>query len=68
MTQENQKPSRETTEEGTYKNSNTSQGGNNPSGYPTGDSPVQLTKGDILDEPDNPQAARPEAPYNTDDQ
>ncbi|MFL6373489.1 MAG: hypothetical protein ACJ73D_02370 [Pyrinomonadaceae bacterium] len=67
MTQENQERKRETTDEGTYKNSNTSQGGNNPSGYPTPDSPVKLAKGTILDEPDDPQAARPEAPYNTGD-
>jgi hypothetical protein len=66
MSQQNQQ-ARETTEEGTYKNSNTSEGGNNPSDYPTGDSPVKLAKGDILDEPDNPQAARPEAPYNADE-
>jgi len=67
MTQQDQQNARETTKEGTYKNSNTSQGGNNPSDYPTGDSPVTLAKGDILDEPDNPQAPRPEAPYNTEE-
>ena len=68
MTQQKQQPARETTDEGTYKNGNTSEGGNNPSDYPTGDSPVTLAKGDILDEPDNPQAPRPEAPYNADEQ
>jgi hypothetical protein len=68
MTQQNQHPARETNDDGTYKNSNTSGGGNNPSDYPSGDSPVTLSKGEILDEPDDPQAARPEAPYNTRDQ
>ena len=62
----NDQQNRETTDEGTYKNSNSSQGGNNPSGYPTPDSPVTLAKGSILDEPDDPEAPRPEAPYNAD--
>jgi len=65
MTQNDQQ-NRETTDEGAYKNSNSSEGGNNPSGYPTPDSPVTLSKGNILDEPDTPDAPRPEAPYNAD--
>ena len=68
MTQKNQQHARETNEDGSYKNSNTAQGGNNPSGYPTPDSPVTLAKGEILDEPDDPQAARPESRMNADDQ
>gem|GEM_PF-3879672 len=65
--QDNDHQNRETTEDGTYKNSNSSQGGDNSSGYPTPDSPVILTKGNILDEPDTPQAPKPEAPYNVDE-
>lgn len=68
MSDQNEQQARETTEDGTYKNSNTSEGGNNPSGYPTPDSPVELTKGNILDEPDNPQAGRPDSPMNVDDE
>ena len=67
MSDQNQQQARETNDDGTYKGSNTSEGGNNPSGYPTPDAPVEFAKGDLVDEPDTPQAARPDSPMNVDD-
>lgn len=67
MSEQTEQQARETNEDGSYKNGNTSEGGNNPSGYPTPDSPVTLTKGNILDEPDTPEAPRPDSPMNVDD-
>jgi hypothetical protein len=65
MPDQNERQEGETGDDATYKNSSASQV--DPSDYPTRDAPVERSNGNILDEPADPQAARPDSPMNVDD-